>query len=151
MTLIVARDDPMKPELTALLHASHALMQSLFPAESNHYLEVEALTAPDIRFFSARLNDTAIGCSALKLADGYGEVKSMFVDPAARGAGAGAALLTAIEAAARTDALSLLRLETGSKLEAAHRLYARAGFAERGPFGAYADDPNSLFMEKVLT
>ena len=91
MTLTVAVDDPLKPELTALLHASHDLMQSLFPAESNHYLEVGALTAPDIRFFSARTGDKAVGCCALKLTNGYGEVKSMFVDPATRGSGAGGA------------------------------------------------------------
>ncbi|MEL7464558.1 MAG: GNAT family N-acetyltransferase [Pseudomonadota bacterium] len=151
MTLTVALDDPLKPELTALLRASHALMQSLFPAESNHFLRVEALAAPDIRFFSARGAETAIGCCALKLLRNYGEVKSMFVDPAARGSGAGAALLAAVETEARANALPLLLLETGSKLAAAHRLYARAGFVERGPFGDYREDPHSLFMEKALT
>lgn len=43
-------------------------------------------------------------------------------------------------------------LETGSSdyFAAARSLYRSAGFAERGPFGAYADDPHSVFMELVL-
>lgn len=148
--IVISQDDPHAPDATALLQASHALMQSLFPAESNHYLSVDALTAPGIFFFTARREGAALGCAALSVTEGYGEVKSMFVAPEARGAGVGEALLARIETEARANALPLLRLETGSKLEAAHRLYRRAGFADRGPFGDYPDDPNSLFMEKPL-
>jgi putative acetyltransferase len=32
----------------------------------------------------------------------------------------------------------------------AHRLYESAGFMRTGPFGAYAEDPNSIFMTLVL-
>ncbi len=149
--LVIATDDPRAPDATALLQASHALMQSLFPAESNHYLSIDALRGPEIRFFTARLDGAAVGCAALALKDGYGEVKSMFVAEAARGTGAGAALLAKLEEVARGAALPLLRLETGDKLHAAHRLYERAGFARRGPFGDYPDGPHSLFMEKALT
>ncbi|MGI9311875.1 MAG: hypothetical protein ACR2P7_10210, partial [bacterium] len=47
----------------------------------------------------------------------------------------------------RVDAL---RLETGVHQAAAIGLYARLGFIRRGPFGDYADDPLSVFMEKKL-
>jgi putative acetyltransferase len=142
--------DPRHPEATVLLQASHALMQSLFPAEANHYLEIDQLCAPEIRFFVAELDGTIAGCGALAIRDGYGEVKSMFVDPARRGAKLGVHLLNRIEAEARTLGLPLLRLETGDSLVAAHKLYQAHGFALRGPFGDYPDAPTSLFMEKVL-
>jgi len=32
----------------------------------------------------------------------------------------------------------------------ARRLYARAGFMPCSPFGPYIEDPNSVFMTKVL-
>ena len=32
----------------------------------------------------------------------------------------------------------------------ARALYARYGFAYRGPFGSYTEDPNSVFMVKAL-
>jgi len=148
--VIVERADPREPEATALLHASHALMRSLFPPESNHYLSIEALRDSGVAFFVAREGGRTLGCAAMAAREGYGEVKSMFVAPEARGRGVGAALLARVEAEARARGLSLLRLETGDVLDAAHRVYERAGFARRGPFGDYTDDPRSLFMEKPL-
>ncbi len=143
---------PGTPEAARpLLQASHALMQSLFPAEANHYLSLDALRAPGIHFFLAQgETDTPVGCAALAQYPGYGEVKSMFVTEAARGTGVGAALLGAVETRARNLGLPILRLETGSKLPAAHRLYARAGFRPCPPFGAYTDGPYNLFFEKRL-
>lgn len=148
MTLTVAPGDPA--EATDLLHASHALMQSLFPAESNHYMSIEALTAPNIRFLIAREDGAQLGCGALAIKDGYGELKSMFVAPDARGRGIAEALIVQLETIARTEGVETLRLETGNLLHAAHRLYERHGFIRRGPFGDYADDPLSVFMEKPL-
>lgn len=143
--------NPSDRQATALLKASHALMQSLFPSESNHFLPIEALKVPNIRFFTATLGNQTLGCAALAIKDGYGEVKSMFVAPEARGTGIGAALLARLEAETRAHDIPALRLETGNSLYAAHRLYERHGFTLRGPFGDYPDGPLSLFMEKPLT
>jgi len=77
-------------------------------------------------------------------------VKSMFVDPIARGSGTGAALMAALEAAARAEGLAVMRLETGDDLYPAHRLYQRHGFTRCGPFGDYDEGPHSVFMEKRL-
>ncbi len=74
----------------------------------------------------------------------------MFTDPAFRGKGIADAVLVALTGAARDAGLTLMRLETGHTLYAAHRLYERHGFTRRGPFGDYTDDPLSLFMEKAL-
>ncbi|WP_375688907.1 GNAT family N-acetyltransferase [Pseudooceanicola sp. LIPI14-2-Ac024] len=141
---------PLDPDCLRLLQMSHALMGDLFPAESNHMLDPAALTGDDIRFFAARRDGAVVGCAALALRDGYGEIKSMFVDPAARGTGAAAALMRMLEDTAREEGLPVVRLETGDTLTAARRLYASHGFAERGPFGDYAEDPLSVFMEKRL-
>jgi putative acetyltransferase len=148
--IIVEAADPRHPEASALLRASHALMESLFPPEDNFFLDIDALCASDIRFFAARSGATIIGTGALALREGYGEVKSMFVAEAARGQGAADALLRQIEDEARAHALPCLRLETGNLLHAAHKLYERHGFARRGPFGEYPDAPSSIFMEKRL-
>lgn len=150
MTLIVAESDPRDPAATALLQASHALMEELFPSESNNSLSIDALCAPNITFFTARKAGQTIGTGALALKEGYGEVKSMFTAPQARGSGAGAALLRAIEDRARDAGLPYLRLETGNTLHAAHRLYQRQGFVFCERFGDYAEHPASLFMEKPL-
>jgi putative acetyltransferase len=148
--MIIQPDDPRDPQAAALLRESHALMQSLFPAEANHVLSLDALAAPDILFLTARERGTVLGTGALAPRDGYGEVKSMFTAAPARGRGVAEAILTRLEHEARARGLHCLRLETGTGLDAAHRLYRRAGFQPTGPFGDYADSPYSLFFQKRL-
>jgi putative acetyltransferase len=53
---------------------------------------------------------------------------------------------------AATRGYTRVSLETGSQefFEPARRLYVRHGFAECGPFGDYAPDPNSAFFTRTL-
>ncbi|KQB96171.1 acetyltransferase [Loktanella sp. 1ANDIMAR09] len=148
--IIVARTDPHHPQATALLKQSHALMQSLFPPEDNFYLDIDDLVAPHIHFYTARIGEDILGTGALMIKPDYGEVKSMFVAEATRGKGIAAALLRQIEDTARDEGLTMLKLETGNVLHAAHRLYARHGFRQCGVFGDYIDAKSSVFMEKAL-
>jgi putative acetyltransferase len=176
------RGDPKDPRATALLNASHALMQALFPPEDNFFLAIDALCVPGIHFFIARQGARYLGCAALAErrdhaaddgADGagttdansgaeaapdghhdpaapYGELKSIYVDEAARGLGVAAGLMQALETTARSLNLKSLKLETGDRLTAAQRLYTRHGFETCGPFGDYTDIPSSVFMHKQL-
>ena len=146
----VGQEAPHQDELLPLFHASEVYSAALYPAESNHTLPVAELAATNVRFFVARLDGRAIGCAALVLqGDGEAELKRMFVADAARGRGAGRALLLRIEDAARREGVRVLRLETGIRNAEALALYRRAGFYERGPFGSYRPDPLSVFMEKA--
>ena len=148
--IIVELSDPHHPQATALLRQSHALMRSLFPPEDNFFLDIDDLVAEHIRFFTARNGTEVVGTGALKLCDDYGEIKSMFVAPEARGMGAAAALLRQLEDQARLENLTMLKLETGDVLTDAHRLYARHGFETCGVFGDYVTAKRSIFMEKRL-
>ena len=148
--LIVEPADPRDAGPRALLEASHALMREMFPPEENYFLEIDELCTPDVRFFAARESATILGTGALAIKDGYGEVKSMFTAEAARGRGVAAAILRAIEDEARAVGLPLLRLETGDPLNAAVRLYERAGFTRCGIFGDYQSNTTSVYMEKTL-
>lgn len=67
-----------------------------------------------------------------------------------RGLKLGRRLLAALEAHAAGLGRRCLRLETGIHQPAAIGLYRAAGYAGCGPFGNYAPDPLSLFMEKTL-
>lgn len=149
--LIITPGDPREAGAAALLGRSHDLMRGLFPPEENFFLDVGALCGGDIRFFVAMRGGETLGIGALALRDGYGEVKSMFVAQAARGQGVAGAMLDRIEAEARANGLPCLRLETGNRLTAALRLYARHGFARCRAFGDYPDAASSVFMEKPLS
>lgn len=76
------------------------------------------------------------------------EVKHLWVQPHTRGSGLGAALLVELERRARELGAGELVLDTNSSLEAAGRLYAKAGFESIAP---YNDNPNATnWYRKVL-
>ena len=148
--IAVETGDPFDPQARALLEESHALMARLFPSDANHYLSLDALAADDVHFFSARRGDMVVGVGALAERGDYGELKSMFVEEGSRGQGVIDAIMRQLEDHARGLGLLLLRLETGTLLHAAHKVYARHGFTKCGPFGDYKEGEFSVFMEKPL-
>jgi ribosomal protein S18 acetylase RimI-like enzyme len=76
---------------------------------------------------------------------------SIAVGPEREGAGIGAALLAAVEAAAIARGCTILRLELRGDNERALSLYERAGFRPRGRVdGYYEDGAPALRMEKRL-
>jgi DNA-binding MarR family transcriptional regulator/predicted GNAT family acetyltransferase len=90
-----------------------------------------------------------LGCVGLKGSGGeVAEIKRLWVSPAARGLGLGRQLMEAVEQAARTLSIRVLRLDTNSALSEALRLYRRSDWTEIGRFN---DDPYpDLFFEKRL-
>ncbi len=149
--IAIARESPRQDDVIALIRQSDALMQSLYPAESNHLVDVELLAAFNVHFLVAREQGRALGCGAFVLGEaGQAEMKRVFVAPAARGKGVARVLMEALEREAAKLGVTLMQLETGIKQPEAIALYRKFGYAERGPFGRYQPDPLSLFMEKRL-
>jgi len=139
--------------VVALLHTHVTRARAETAPGSAHALDLSALRAPDVTFWSAWEGDAVVGVGALKrLSHEHGEIKSMHTAESARGRGVGSALLGEIMATARARGMSRLSLETGSwpYFRPARALYARHGFVECPPFGAYREDPNSVFMTLEL-
>ncbi len=65
---------------------------------------------------------------------GEAVVRMLAVDAAARGAGAGEALVRACLDVARADGCTLVRLSSQDSMTAAHRLYERVGFVRTPSF-----------------
>ena len=102
------------------------------------------------RFWSRVNSANRSGAWLLSTAGSYGEIKRLYVRQEWRGRGIAEALMDRLEADAGDLGLNFVRLETGSRLAAAVRLYERRGYNHRGSFGCYLDHPASLFMEKRL-
>jgi putative acetyltransferase len=147
----ISFEPPDQPEVIALIAELDAYQDTLYPPESRHSLELEALKQANVLFFVARDHARrAVGCCAVVLHAAQGEVKRMFVSPLCRGKGVARGLLRALESASIEAGCKLLLLETGPFQPEALRLYASAGYERRGPFGDYTDDPLSVFMQKTL-
>ncbi|WFE40356.1 GNAT family N-acetyltransferase [Micromonospora sp. WMMD998] len=88
----------------------------------------------------ARHDDRLAGCAGLRWRPGWAELTRLYVRPAHRGAGGGAALLAAVEGHAGDAGVGRIRLDTRSDLVEAGALYARHGYREIPAFhtGPYA-------------
>lgn len=151
--LTIDHDPLTSPDIQQLLAEHLTDMYATSPAESVHALDLVALQAPDIRFFSARRAGVLLGCIAIKeLNEQQAEIKSMRTQHSARQQGIGAQLLQHVISTAQQGGYQQLLLETGTEdyFAPARRLYEQHGFRYRAPFADYKVDPNSVFMELTL-
>ena len=156
--LVIRPERPDQPEVLALLEALDTYLAGLYAPEDNHILGVQQLLADDVRFLVARRDGVAVGCGAARRMPAepdtggqpYGEIKRMFVAPAQRGQRIANALVDQLEAGLRSQGITQALLETGRDQTEALRLYQRAGYTPRGPFGGYPDNGLSVFMAKTL-
>jgi len=151
MTTVIAPERPDTADASVLIAELEAQLEPLYPRASRHGYSIEKLIAEAVAFFLMRHNATPAGCGGIKLFGAeYGEVKRMYVRPQFRGLGLGKLMLDHLADYARGQGVGLLRLETGIHQRTAIRLYERMGFRRIPPFGAYKEDPLSVFYEKHL-
>ena len=151
-TISIETVDPRIPEISGMIHELDRYMGRLYPAESNHLMDIHSLVQPDVRFFAAKVDGAYRACGAIKLhGRDYAEVKRVYVMPDTRGLGLGRRMVATLEEAARRENIGLMRLETGIFQPEALALFEASGFRRCSAFASYpADDPYSVFMEKRL-
>ncbi len=81
----------------------------------------------------------AVGCGTVVIGENaIGEVKRMWVAPAARGIGVAGRILAFLEDVARREGVVTLRLDTNRALSEARAFYRRSGYSE---IARYSDNP----------
>ena len=151
--ITIAAESPLGADLGLLMERHTADMHADTPPESIHMMDASALAAPGIEFFVMRDVGVPVAMGAFKrIDDSHAEIKSMHVLVERRGQGLSRRMLEHLMAEAKAAGFRRLSLETGSQdmFRPARMLYARAGFAECGPFEGYTLDPNSVYMTKTL-
>jgi len=146
-------DDPTAPYVADLL-AHHLEELRSVMGEHAQALNASGLSVATVTFWTVWKSDALVGFGALKqLDDTHGELKSMRAAPAARGTGAGRAILHHIIAEARQRGYVRLSLETGTApLHApAVSLYRSAGFVPCEPFAGYRASPHNRSMSLDLS
>lgn len=147
----VARAD--HPDAVCCLAAYYAELDERFP----HGFDVAATTRADVdgmalpvgQFLLARVAGNARGCAGLRTIEpGVGEIKRMWIDPTARGAGLARRLLVELEGWATRLEMHTVRLDTAAVLEEAIALYADTGYEATE---AYNDNPYAAhWFEKTI-
>lgn len=147
-------DDVSRPEVLALLQEHLRNMYELSPPDQVFAFDASKLRAPGVVFWTAWTHEALLGCAALKeLSPTQGEVKSMRTPVSLRRHGVGRALLNHILQVSCERGYRELFLETGRHpaFTPAQTLYRSVGFRECGPFGAYEENGNSVFMSLQLS
>ena len=85
--VVIARADPREKSIRVLIEELDAYQAALYPAESNHLLDIETLARPEMRFFSATVANDVMGCGGIWLHDDFAEIKRVYVAPRGRGLG----------------------------------------------------------------
>ena len=114
-------------------------------------LAVAEFTPPQGIFVIGRDAGQPVACGGVRLVEPrVGELKRMYVVPAARRRGVARALLARLEREAGKLGAMRLRLETGLHQPEAIALYASAGYVDAEPFGHYAAAPLARHLAKEL-
>jgi putative acetyltransferase len=151
--LRIELDDLSRPPVIALLAEHFRNMNELSPPDQVFAFDASRLKAPDVSFWTAWDGELLLGCAALKeLSSTQGEIKSMRTPSTRRRTGAGRALLNHTIDIAGSRGYQVLYLETGRHpaFVPAQTLYGSVGFRRCGPFGAYRENGNSVFMSLSL-
>lgn len=112
-----------------------------------------ALRNPRARVLAAMDGRKLVGAAVVFLRSDTPAARlySVAVDPALRGRGLGARLLTAAEQAAREGGAASLRLEVKDRNKTALALYAKSGYGIIGRIAQYYDDgSDARRLEKTL-
>jgi GNAT superfamily N-acetyltransferase len=136
---------------TALIRELDDELALRYPLDSIHGLHPEEMISFPGVFLLGRCEGTAVACGAVRPLDStMGELKRMYVRPAARRRGFARRLLEELERVAHELDLRVLRLETGVNQPEAVALYERAGYAPIAAYGEYIGNTYSLCYEKTL-
>ena len=151
--LTIQITNPRNKHVRNLIDAHIAYGNSHYPVESNHHLTADEYGQSNVQLFAAWFGNTCLGIAGLKkFSTRSGELKSMHVLATERGHGIGAKLVQHVLAHAKQQEILSVYLETGSRdaSKAARNLYEKLGFSYCPPFGAYLEDPESVFMQKDI-
>lgn len=148
MKIKILKIDPS--QAADLIRELDAYQAALYPAESNHLDSIETLRSPNVQMFAAFIEDRVCAIGAVKVFDTYGEIKRVYVPERYRGQGLAKKIMAVLENALKDASVNFARLETGIHQPEAIGLYMALGYKKCGPFGDYAPDPLSVFMEKEL-
>ncbi|MEV4150340.1 GNAT family N-acetyltransferase [Amycolatopsis sp. NPDC049691] len=144
----VAWDDPDAVRLRA---AQRAELDARYGTDDHE--PGAAPTADTIAVFlvARDAGGRAVACGGLRpLEPGSGEIKRMYVEPAARGTGVATAVLRALEDRARALGIGRLLLETGTGQPDAIRFYQREGYEPIDAYGPYVGEPLSRCFARDL-
>jgi GNAT superfamily N-acetyltransferase len=151
----VRREPPDGPAARALFEGYMADVRERlgtgFAPTEDIFATTDAFHGPGSAWLVIYEDGEPVACGGLRpLPPDAGEIKRMFVAPAARGRGHGRRLLAELEAIARAAGQRRIRLLTTEALTEARALYDAEGYEIVEAFPMKAPDRTDYWLEKTL-
>lgn len=148
--VLIEDADPDHADARVLIAALSQRLAAITGSGGQASFAADDVRGPGAAFLLARDEQgRAIGCGALRpLQPGVAEIKRMYA--AVAGRGVGSALLTALEARAKSLGYDEVRLETRRVNTAAVGFYLHAGYREIPPYGRYVGRPEAVCFAKPI-
>jgi putative acetyltransferase len=122
-----------------------------YPEDEVHVVDFADPSIAEIVFIVAYLNDTPVGCGAIRPIDADStELKRFYVEPDFRKQGIAKQMLSLLEEQAKALHFTCIKLETGAAQPEAVNFYEKHGYKAIDKFGEYVDCKSSLCYEKVI-
>lgn len=140
------------PEVVALIQAlDDDLAESEYTESESFGYSTHELEAGSVYLVGASVEGRLVGIGGIELQGSrFAELKRFYVAPGLRGHGLADAILDVLERHARDHGVSMLRLETGIRQDAAITFYRRRGFHVAPKFEPYVDSQASVCMQRDL-
>jgi GNAT superfamily N-acetyltransferase len=149
--LVISLVSPESDDARTLIEELLTDLCVRYPVLSKDELRDSTRQHPLTTFLVGWLDGAPVACGGFKpRGDAIVEVKRMYVRPAARGRGFSRQLLAELEARARAEGATRIRVETGDKQPEAISLYRSAGYKDIPRYGEYVDNVHSHCFEKQL-
>jgi GNAT superfamily N-acetyltransferase len=143
---------PDDPRSRGLLDAYYEELRARFGIDTQGvraYADAREMEGARGTFVLVLEGDAAVACGAMRMLDaGTGEIKRMYVVPAARKKGHARAMIAALEAAAKARGASRVVLDTDARDAEAVRLYTSSGYVAVPRYNENAQA--SAWFEKTL-
>jgi len=144
---------PSHPDASSLLAAFYQEQLKRYGFADPIAMSPPDYAVPNGVFVVAYLSSLPVGCGGYRWLDRLAhaiEIKKVYVDPAARGQGAGRAVMTWLERHAATAGARQVLLETGVRNTAAMRLFASAGYQSTAGYVEDRDPAINRAFAKTL-
>ncbi|MBL0744691.1 GNAT family N-acetyltransferase [Chryseolinea lacunae] len=149
--LTIKQVAPTDAGVVALIDKLNRYQIALYGIEACNLEPPESLIKNNAFMVGAFSHEELAGIGAIKVLDGYGEIKRMYVEESHRGLSVAEEILSALETYAAGRAIHSVYLETGRLHHAAIKFYRKMGYEVVEQFGDYRPNAVSLYFGKTLT
>jgi putative acetyltransferase len=150
MEMIIKPVLPTNPQVVALIEKLNHYQVGLYGIEACNLETPQSLEKNNAFMLGAYFDEYLAGIGAIKLLDGYAEIKRMYVEEDYRGLSVAENILSTLEAYTKQNGVYKLFLETGNLQHAAIRFYKKSGYLEVESFGKYKPNNVSVYFEKII-